>query len=91
MAVHLVRKVARAVKAPIIGIGGIATARDALEFILAGASAVQVGTAIFVDPRAPVKIAEGIDEHCRRHGIPRVTDLIGAVRESSSPPGGTAG
>lgn len=81
MAVHLVRKVARAVDAPIIGIGGISTPRDALEFILAGASAVQVGTAIFVDPLAPLKVARGIAEHCRRMGIRTVAELVGAVRE----------
>lgn len=84
MAVHLVRKVARAVKAPIIGIGGISTARDALEFILAGASAVQVGTATFVDPRAPLKVAEGIATWCREHGVGSIRELIGAVDDGGN-------
>ncbi len=91
MAVHLVHAVARAVNAPIIGIGGIATARDALEFILAGASAVQVGTATFVDPAAAPKIVEGIGEHCRRHGVASIRDLVGAVRLEEGGTGGEAG
>ena len=86
MAVHLVRKVARAVRAPLIGIGGIANTRDALEFILAGASAVQVGTATFVDPCAAPRVVDGIADYCRRHGIARVSDLVGAVREEGGSP-----
>jgi len=81
MAVHLVRKVALAVRVPIIGIGGISTAKDALEFILAGASAVQVGTAIFVDPLAPLKVAEGLAEWCREKEVPVLRHLIGAVED----------
>jgi len=91
MAVHLVRKVARAVRAPIIGIGGISTARDALEFILAGASAVQVGTATFVDPAATTKVLDGIEEYCRRHAVAAVRDLVGTVQDghrSASTSGG---
>jgi len=81
MAVHLVRKVARAVRAPIIGMGGITSARDALEFILAGAAAVQVGTATFVDPSAAVKVLEGIDDYCRRQQVAAVRDLVGALKD----------
>ena len=84
MAVHLVRKVARAVEAPIIGIGGIATARDALEFILAGASAVQVGTAIFVDPLAPVKVADGIADYCAERGIGSIRELVGSLEDGDA-------
>lgn len=84
MAVHLVRKVAAAVRAPIIGIGGIVSARDALEFILAGATAVQVGTAIFTDPASPLKVLNGIEEYCRRHEVAALRDLVGAV-EGATP------
>jgi len=83
MAVHLVRKVARAVNAPLIGIGGISTARDALEFILAGATAVQVGTASFVDPTAAVKVLDGLGEYCGRHEVASLRDLVGSVRDGS--------
>ena len=62
-----------------IGIGGISTARDALEFLLAGASAVQVGTASFSDPRAALKVLEGIREHCEKHAT-SVKDLVGRAR-----------
>jgi dihydroorotate dehydrogenase (NAD+) catalytic subunit len=91
MAVHLVRQVARAVGAPLIGVGGVASARDALEFILAGASAVQVGTATFVDPRAAPKVVEGIAEYCRRHGVTAVRELVGALRDGGGPPGSAGG
>jgi dihydroorotate dehydrogenase (NAD+) catalytic subunit len=79
IAVRMVYECRRAVSIPVIGMGGIATARDALEFIIAGATAVQVGTANFVDPFAWPKIIGGIDEYLRRHDIPRVTDLIGTI------------
>jgi dihydroorotate dehydrogenase (NAD+) catalytic subunit len=82
MAVHLVRKLARSLPVPLIGIGGISTARDALEFILAGASAVQVGTATFVDPAAPVKVLDGIADYCLRHRVKSVQDLVGKVEDS---------
>lgn len=91
MAVHLVRKVARAVDAPLIGIGGIAAARDALEFILAGASAVQVGTATFVDPAAPLKIAEEIGRYLASREIATLRELIGALDERSASTCGAGG
>jgi dihydroorotate dehydrogenase (NAD+) catalytic subunit len=81
MAVHLVRKVACAVDAPIIGIGGISTAADALEFILAGATAIQVGTATFVNPGATMKILEGMEDYCRRHEVAALSELVGAVQD----------
>ena len=79
IAVRMVYECHRAVKIPVIGMGGIATAADALEFIIAGATAVQVGTANFVDPFIWPKLANGITEYMARHGITRVSDLVGTV------------
>jgi len=79
LAVWLTWQVARAVSVPLIGIGGIMTAEDALEFLLAGASAVQVGTANFVDPAASVKIVEGIEAYLVRHRINSVRELVGGA------------
>lgn len=72
-------QVANVVKVPVIGMGGIMNATDAIEFLLAGASAIQVGTANFIDPTISVKILEGIEEYMLRHGIQRVSDLTGAL------------
>jgi dihydroorotate dehydrogenase (NAD+) catalytic subunit len=69
----------RTVKIPVIGMGGIMTARDALEFIIAGASAVQVGTANFVDPFIWSKLLDGIREYMRRFRIERLDDLVGTI------------
>jgi len=79
VAVRMVWQVARTSSLPIIGIGGIMNARDALEFIIAGATAVQVGTANFVDPAATVSIIDGLEEYLTTHGIARITDLIGSL------------
>lgn len=79
VAVRLVYETARAVKLPIIGMGGIASAEDALEFILAGACAVSVGTANFYHPTATVEIAAGIRQYMEQKGIRSLTELIGAV------------
>lgn len=79
VAVRMVYQVAQSVNIPIIGMGGIATAEDALEFILAGATAVSVGTANFFNPYATVEIAEGIETYMKHHNIEKLTDLIGAV------------
>jgi len=79
IAVRMVFECARLVKIPVIGMGGIASAADALEFILAGASAVQVGTANFVDPFIWPRLIDGIGDYMRRHGVGAVTDLIGHV------------
>lgn len=72
-------QVANVVKVPVIGMGGIMNATDAIEFLLAGASAIQVGTANFIDPTISVKILEGIEEYMLRHGIQQVSDLTGAL------------
>jgi dihydroorotate dehydrogenase (NAD+) catalytic subunit len=69
----------QAVKIPIIGMGGVADARDALEFIIAGATAVQVGTANFVDPYVWSKILDGIGGYMRRHQLASISELVGAL------------
>ena len=79
VALALVWRVARAVKIPVIGVGGIFTSEDALEFILAGATAVQVGTANFVDPQAMPKIIKGLRDYCERVEISKISDLIGGL------------
>ena len=79
VAVRMVYQASHAVKIPVIGMGGIATAEDALEFILAGATAVAVGAMNFVDPYTTVKVADGIEEYMNRHGIEDIRTLIGAV------------
>lgn len=81
IAVRMVYQTAQAVKLPIIGMGGIATAEDAIEFLLAGASAVSIGAMNFVNPYTTVEVVEGIEGYMRQYGIENVTDLIGAVRE----------
>ncbi len=79
VAVRMVWQVARAVDVPVIGMGGIMTAEDAVEFLLAGASAVAVGTANFVDPRTTESIVDGLLGFCHARGIERVADLTGAL------------
>ncbi|MFQ5720714.1 MAG: dihydroorotate dehydrogenase [Acidobacteriota bacterium] len=85
LAVHQVYSVARAVDLPLIGIGGIRTGRDALEFLMAGASAVQVGTATFTEPAATVRIISELREHCLEHRVTDITSLIGAVHRADAP------
>jgi dihydroorotate dehydrogenase (NAD+) catalytic subunit len=80
VALRMVWQVHRAVSVPIVGMGGIMTGEDAVEFMLAGATAVAVGTANFVDPRAALRVADGIAEYCRESGVERASDLIGALR-----------
>lgn len=80
VAVRMVYQVAKAVQVPIIGMGGICNAEDALEFILAGATAVAVGTANFHDPMASVQVAEGIAAYMERYGVSDIRELIGAVK-----------
>jgi dihydroorotate dehydrogenase (NAD+) catalytic subunit len=82
IAVRMVYECRREVKIPIIGIGGIMDARDAIEFLIAGADAVQVGTANFVDPFVWGKILDGLTDYMTRHGIARVADLVGTVDTS---------
>lgn len=79
VAVRMVWQVAKAVKIPVIGLGGIMTAEDAIEFFLAGASAIQVGTANFIDPAVSVKIADGINQWLDSHGYKSINEIIGAV------------
>jgi dihydroorotate dehydrogenase (NAD+) catalytic subunit len=84
IAVRMVYECRREVKIPIIGMGGIMDARDALEFIIAGADAVQVGTANFVDPFVWTKILSGLEAFMTRHGVARLADLVGTVDTSPS-------
>ena len=79
VAVRMVWQVAHAVKIPVIGLGGIATAADALEFLMAGATAVQVGTANFIDPAVTMKIIDGLEDYCQRHGVADINDIIGII------------
>jgi len=79
MALRMVWQVAQAVKIPVIGIGGIMTPSDAIEFLVAGASAIQVGTAIFKDPLIPLEIIEGINEYLERYKISSVSNLTGSL------------
>lgn len=80
IALRMVWQVARAVKIPVVGIGGIMNAADAIEFMLAGASIVQVGTGIFKDPMIPLKIIQGIEDYLKRHNISSAKELIGALQ-----------
>jgi dihydroorotate dehydrogenase (NAD+) catalytic subunit len=80
VALYMVYEVAGSVELPVIGCGGINTARDAIEFIMAGASAIQVGTASFVNPRAPIDILEGLEQFMEKEGINNLTELIGLAR-----------
>ena len=80
IAVHLTYQVAQAVAIPIIGAGGITSASDALEFLMAGASAVRVGTATFADPTAPLRVIEGLADYVRRQGLSSIRDIIGAAQ-----------
>ena len=81
IAVRMVYQAAHAVKIPIIGMGGIANAEDAIEFILAGASAVSIGAMNFVNPYTTVEVVEGIEAYMKKYGVENITDLIGAVSE----------
>jgi dihydroorotate dehydrogenase (NAD+) catalytic subunit len=86
IALRMVWDVYKAVKVPIIGMGGIMNTSDALEFILAGSTAIQVGTANFIDPAISIKILEGIEEYMDRHGVRAVTELVGALQTSDKKP-----
>ena len=81
IAVRMVYQTAQAVKIPIIGMGGIADAEDAIEFLLAGATAVSVGAMNFVNPYATVEVIKGIEDYMSKYNVEKLTDLIGAVRE----------
>jgi dihydroorotate dehydrogenase (NAD+) catalytic subunit len=79
IALRMVYETAKSVKIPIIGLGGIITAEDAVEFLLAGATAVQVGTASYADPRAAERLAKGLESWCKSHSVERVASLTGAL------------
>lgn len=79
IALRMVWQVAKAVNIPVVGLGGIMNWRDAVEFLLAGATAIEIGTANFIDPAITVKVAQGIDDYLNRHGVSSVKDIIGAL------------
>jgi dihydroorotate dehydrogenase (NAD+) catalytic subunit len=79
IALRMVWQVAKAVNIPVIGLGGIMNWRDAVEFLLAGASAIQIGTANFIDPAVTIKVIDGINDYLDRHGFTSVKDIIGAL------------
>lgn len=79
IAVRMVWQVAQAVKIPVVGLGGIMNARDAVEFLLAGASAIEIGTANFIDPTVTLKVIRGIEDYLERHGCRSVREIIGAM------------
>ncbi len=79
VALRMVWQTAKAVKIPVIGLGGICSATDAIEFLLAGASAIQIGTANFIDPSISEKVVDGIEDYLSRHGFASVQDIIGAL------------
>ena len=79
VALRMVWQVAKAVKIPVVGLGGISCANDAIEFLLAGASAIQIGTANFIDPTISVKVVDGINEYLNQNGFKSVKDIIGLI------------
>ncbi|MBE9484439.1 MAG: dihydroorotate dehydrogenase [Bacteroidetes bacterium] len=81
IALRMVWQVYKAVNIPVFGMGGIMNATDAIEFLLAGSSAVQVGTACFIDPQTPIKIIQGIEEYMERHGVKEVREIVGAIND----------
>jgi dihydroorotate dehydrogenase (NAD+) catalytic subunit len=82
IALHMVYRVSQAVEVPVIGCGGIVCADDALEFIMAGAAAVQIGTAGMVQPNAPLEVLDGIERFMEREGIKDIADLVGMAKAS---------
>jgi dihydroorotate dehydrogenase (NAD+) catalytic subunit len=80
VALYMVYQVAKAVNIPVIGVGGIVDHRDALQFLIAGATAIQVGTANFVNPRATLNIIEGLKTFCAERGIARIDQIIGSLK-----------
>ena len=79
VALRMVWQVAKAVKIPVVGLGGISTAEDAIEFLMAGATAIEIGTANFVDPQVTIKVRDGISQWLDNHGCHSVTEIIGAL------------
>ena len=81
VAVRMVWQVAKAVNIPVVGLGGIMNGRDAIEFMLAGARAIQVGTANFVDPSVTMKIIDYMEDYCQRHGVSDINDIVGMINQ----------
>lgn len=79
VALRMVWQVAKAVKIPVVGLGGIMTAEDAIEFFMAGATAIEIGTANFIDPTATIKVRDGIDDWLDRHGCQSIQEIIGSI------------
>ncbi|MDE6860956.1 MAG: dihydroorotate dehydrogenase [Duncaniella sp.] len=79
IAVRMVWQVAKAIKIPVIGLGGIMNGRDAIEFMLAGATAIEIGTANFIDPSVTMKVIDYMEDYCIRHGISDINEIIGAI------------
>lgn len=79
VALRMVWQVAKAVKIPVVGLGGIMTAEDAIEFFMAGATAIEIGTANFIDPTATIKVRDGIDDWLDRHGCQSIQEIIGCI------------
>lgn len=79
VALRMVYQVAKAVKIPVVGLGGISSAKDAIEFLMCGATAVELGTANFIDPAITVKVAQGINDWLDAHGCKSVQEIIGAI------------
>jgi len=79
IAVRAVYQASKSVSIPLIGIGGIATVEDALEFMIAGASAIQVGTANFYDPGASIKIVDALEDYCTQNGLENISEIVGTV------------
>ncbi|MGD0157343.1 MAG: dihydroorotate dehydrogenase [Terracidiphilus sp.] len=84
IAVRMVYEAARAVEIPIVGMGGIVTPEDAVEFMLAGATAVEVGTASYADPRATERLAKGLESWCKSHNVEKVASLTGALKDAKT-------
>ena len=81
VALRMVWQVAKAVKIPVVGLGGISTAEDAIEFLMAGATAIEIGTANFLDPAVTIKVRDGINDWLDRHGCASVNEIIGALED----------
>ena len=79
VALRMVYQVAHSVQIPVVGLGGIMSAEDALEFLMCGATAIEIGTANFIDPAATIKVCNGINEWLDRHGVADVNDIIGTI------------
>lgn len=79
VALRMVWQVAKVVKIPVVGLGGISCANDAIEFLLAGASAIQIGTANFIDPTVTIKVIDGINDYLDQNGFKSVKEIIGLI------------